>query len=129
LVSKELNQLRQKFEELNLWDNNNNFEEIQRKSPRMDELLHREEIMWMQRSIISWLREGDRNTTFFHKKASARAKKNKISKLKLPDGTTTYNIEKMKSSAKDFFQSLFEKDQLVNPRELLDIVDTKVMKR
>jgi hypothetical protein len=127
-VSKELKELRLKLEELNLKDNNNNnFSEIQRTAARMDELLHREEIMWMQRSKISWLREGDRNTTFFHRKASARAKKNRITKLKLPDGTTTYSLEKMKSSAKDFFYHLFERDQSVNPEQLLNILDAKVM--
>jgi hypothetical protein len=55
----------------------------------MDELLHREEVMWMQRSRISWLREGDKNTSFFHNKASGRARKNKILKLKKEDGSFT----------------------------------------
>jgi hypothetical protein len=52
---------------------------------RMDELLYREEMMWLQRSRISWLQEGDRNMRYFHRKAVSRAKKNKIVRLTTED--------------------------------------------
>ena len=40
-----------------------------------------EEEMWHQRSWNNWLRAGDKNTTFFHTKASNRYQKNTISRI------------------------------------------------
>ena len=42
---------------------------------RERELMKREEIMWFQRARANEFKWGDRNTSFFHKKASGRKKK------------------------------------------------------
>jgi hypothetical protein len=69
----------------------------------MDELLYREEIMWMQRSRISWLREGDRNTKYFHPRASWRRRKNKVRCLKREDGSWTMDSNEMGNLATQYF--------------------------
>ncbi|KAK8328369.1 hypothetical protein V6Z11_A11G246800 [Gossypium hirsutum] len=53
---------------------------------RLDFLYAREESYWAQRSQSKWLREGDRNTRYFHAKATGRLKKNIIEKLKDMEG-------------------------------------------
>ncbi|XP_058757744.1 uncharacterized protein LOC131630999 [Vicia villosa] len=51
-----------------------------------NKLLRIEETMQRQRSMAVWLRDGDRNTKFFHGKADQRRKTNAIKKLKDKDG-------------------------------------------
>jgi hypothetical protein len=53
----------------------------------MEELLYREEMMWMQRARVNWLKEGNHNTKYFHRKAADRAKKNKIKRLRRMEET------------------------------------------
>jgi hypothetical protein len=47
----------------------------------MNCLLEREEIYWKQRSRIEWLKEGDKNTKFFHASATCRMHHNSIPSL------------------------------------------------
>ena len=42
----------------------------------LNELLEDEELYWGQRAKAHWLKEGDRNTKFFHTHASEKRKKN-----------------------------------------------------
>lgn len=67
-----------------------------------------EEIYWRQQSRSEWLCEGDRNTAFFHRKASQRHLCNSISVLINPDGSQSTSMKDMHSIAMSFFSSLFQ---------------------
>ena len=57
--------------------------------------LDREDDMWRQRSMINWFQNGDRNTSFFHAKASSRQRKNFMNELLDDDGVWQVDEDKM----------------------------------
>jgi hypothetical protein len=100
--------------------------DIRAITDRMDELLYPEEMMWLQRSRISWLKEGDRNTRFFHRHAKWHSRKNKIRRLKREDGSYAEAPHVMKEMAVGFFDDLYQQDIEVRPELVLDHVEVKV---
>ena len=64
-----------------------------------------EETSWRQKSRKIWLREGDKNTKYFHKMANARARRNFLSKIRV-NGVTLSSIEDIKDSVYRTYQSL-----------------------
>jgi hypothetical protein len=92
----------------------------------MQELLYKEEMLWLQRSRVSWLKEGDRNTRFFHQKAVWRARKNKVKKLKDDDGVWKEVPTDMERMATTYFQELFTRDPSLNSEALLAMTQAKV---
>jgi hypothetical protein len=63
--------------------------------------------MARQRSRVEWLREGDRNTSFFHARASARRRTNKIDMLLRADGSKCEVQGEIKGMVQNFYEKLF----------------------
>jgi AraC-like DNA-binding protein len=124
-VTEEINKLSKELDAAKS-RNPTNRVEIRRIADRMDELLYCEEMIWLQHSRISWLREGDRNTRYFHMQEKWHAGKNKIKKLKCGDGSWCDALDEMKSMSRDYFADLFTADLGVCPNQILNHVVPKI---
>ncbi|GMI79095.1 hypothetical protein HRI_001578800 [Hibiscus trionum] len=69
--------------------------------------LDRKELYWEQRARSNWLKHGDRNTSYFHRSATQRRKKNKVLKLFTTNNVEVTNEEEMGQIAREYFISLF----------------------
>ncbi|XP_057416032.1 uncharacterized protein LOC130710699 [Lotus japonicus] len=79
-----------------------------------DDLLKDEEVYWRQRSRALWLKEGDKNTKFFHKKASQRRKHNCIKKMKNEQGDWVFGEKAVAQVIQNHFQQVFSSDNPLN---------------
>ena len=79
-----------------------------------------EEISWRQKSRALWLREGDKNTRFFHRVANSNRRVNTIGKLYV-SGEIIEDQGIIQAHIVDFYQSLYEDSGAYRP--LLDGLD------
>lgn len=93
---------------------------------RISELLSWEETMEKQRSRITWLKEGDRNTKFFQAKSKERNKTNRISGLRTSDGGMVTEQDQIEAMASEFYASLFTAQVDSAPEEILPHVPVRV---
>jgi hypothetical protein len=119
-VNVEIQKLRSQLEEL--MHMNADRQEIRKITDRMNELLYREEMMWLQRSHLTWLKEGDRNTKYFHSKAIWRASKNKIRKLNDDVGVTHEDLATLQHMATEYFKNVFTIDSILDPSAVIDLL-------
>ncbi|KAK0584046.1 hypothetical protein LWI29_006910 [Acer saccharum] len=82
--------------------------EIQVLEKSVEDLLDSEELFWKQHARADWLEARDRNSKFFHAKASARQKKNSILRLQNSEGRMEETEEGMARVLQEFFHSLFQ---------------------
>jgi hypothetical protein len=125
-IPKEIERKRTLLEMISMKSDDKSRKKIRQINVEIDELLEKEEIRWRKRSRINWLRAGDRNTQYFHRKATWRAKKNKIEKLQSANGTAITQIEKMQNMTTEYFQELYSADNFVQPNIITDLFEEKI---
>ncbi|XP_062020783.1 uncharacterized protein LOC133737191 [Rosa rugosa] len=84
----------------------NQQENVQLNS-KLDALLEEENSYWRQRSKVTWLAEGDRNTKYFHRKASNRRAKNRLQGLFDHNGSWQESTEGIESVVLHYFSKMF----------------------
>ncbi|XP_071902886.1 uncharacterized protein [Coffea arabica] len=74
---------------------------------QLKEAYQEEEKFWSQKARLDWLREGDKNTKYFHALVKGRRIKNRIRKLQRENGSWAESEEKIVSEISGFFRELF----------------------
>ncbi|XP_028076024.1 uncharacterized protein LOC114278181 [Camellia sinensis] len=69
-------------------------------------IAHMKEISFRQKSRCLWLKDGDRNTKFFHRMANAHRRVNQIGRIRV-NGLEFSSSEEVKASIVGFYEHLF----------------------
>ncbi|XP_075674928.1 uncharacterized protein LOC142644136 [Castanea sativa] len=104
-----------------------NVESINGVRKEIRELLHQEEVFWQQRSRSIWLLAGDKNTKFFHQRASQRRRKNNIEGLHDRDGVWQIGVDRVANIAKEYYKNLFTSSNRLDMERVIESVDHVVM--
>ncbi|PNY12420.1 ribonuclease H [Trifolium pratense] len=79
----------------------------QKLQGELSHILRKEELMWFQRSRAKWLKDGDRNTRYYHIKTINRRRMNNITMLKDDSGQWIEDVDQLRQLVNDFYKKLF----------------------
>jgi hypothetical protein len=100
--------------------------QIQQLESNLDGLLLKEEQWWAQRAKINWLIHGDRNSKFFHFKASQRHRKNTINFIKNSQGITMTHNKDIQEAFLQYFNNILTSSHPTNIQETINVVANKI---
>ena len=127
LDTERIKVLQKRIEVLNMSEcTEGNKAEFSMVSKELDDLLLKQEIFWAQHSRISWLKHGDKNTKFFHAKASKRRRRNFIQGIKNHDDIWVEDEEEIAGVATRYFENIFKAGDCDRLEECLVAVHPKV---
>ena len=92
----------------------------------LNEWLEREEVKWHKKSRELWLKEGDRNSKFFHLSTVVRRRKNQIAEIQLENGNWIHS----RNEIADYFTqknfSVFQSSNPHIPADLERLIDPSI---
>ncbi|KAI9118304.1 hypothetical protein K1719_010636 [Acacia pycnantha] len=93
---------------------------------QIEDVWRKEEVYWWQRSRVSWLSCGDRNTKFFHSTVIQLRIRNKILRLKGDNGVWLEEKTDINKAFSDFYVKLFTSEGSRPLDQVLSYVDKVV---
>ena len=101
-------------------------ERVRQLKLEIDTLIDKENRMWLQRSKTHWATQGDRNTRYFHSRATKRYRKNYIHRLRRPDGQWSSSNEKVADILVKYYTELYTSAAPIDSQETLLYIHTLV---
>ncbi|XP_059436514.1 uncharacterized protein LOC132169501 [Corylus avellana] len=100
--------------------------EIKRLQTELGDLLAQADVTWRQRAKMHWLKNGDKNTRFFHECVKQRRRKNIISQIDDEEGRRWSNPREVERAFCSYYQNLFTSLHLTGVDESLDLLPNRV---
>ena len=122
---KLVEELKEKVEDLYSNDDATT-EEIAAALKELSNALKAEEMFWRQKSRVLWLREGDRNSKYFHALVRQRRARNRITQLLDDNGNVVEDEEGLVAIATSYFRQIFESANPEDIAEALENVSTTI---
>ena len=92
----------------------------------VNELLEKENLMWQQRARSLFLKSSDRNTRYFHNRASHRYRRNSIKGLKNSANEWCTSDSQVSEIVIRFYESLFSSSNPSDMHKVMEAVEPKV---
>jgi hypothetical protein len=86
-------------------------------SHNLERTLFHEEVSWRQKSRALWLKEGNRNTRYFHKVANSHRRNNTVAGM-MVDGNRTEDPAVITNHILHFYKTLYSEQYQVRPTRL-----------
>ncbi|XP_058733373.1 uncharacterized protein LOC131604980 [Vicia villosa] len=94
----------------------------------LHDILKKEELMWIQRSRARWIRDGDRNTKYYHTKAVTQRRKNNILMIRGADGQWLEDADQIRIMVNNFYKDLFTLNQFSSSWQVTKITFPRLSK-
>lgn len=89
----------------------------------LDDLMKEEELWWAK---INSLQVGDKNSKYFHIKASQRRRKNTINQIQDDNGNTWSDNDRMSSTFMEYFSKIFTSSNPLDMQDTIDVVKDRI---
>ncbi|XP_071939954.1 uncharacterized protein [Coffea arabica] len=114
-----IKELKEKLKEVKEEHESGNKSRVIELKNQLSKAYEEEELYWSQKSRSKWLKEGDRNTAYFHTTVKAKRKRNTISTLEKQDGTWCKSEEEIEVELCQYYNDLFT---TTNPDDFEEIL-------
>lgn len=108
------------------WPSSETLEREKTIELELQSLSKKEKIMWLQRSRTSWLKEGDKNTSFFHRTATGRRKRNRITRIRNSTGVWIEDPTSIEKVFTDYFRNIFTSYSTNGVNGVLEAIQPRV---